>query len=132
VYAQTLPGVLALRDEVARLSPAQVQVVAKHNVWPLPWYFRRFKSVEWWTGVGANMRPAPVIVTEPEFESALAERIYAAAPPGERELYVPLLTKPIELRPGLLVQAYARKSLYDVYSASSKGHFSRQSKPQDQ
>jgi hypothetical protein len=55
-----------------------------------------------------------VIVVTPDMEPALVRRLYDLAPPGERELYVSIFERPVELRPGVELRGYAAKSLSDL------------------
>jgi len=118
VYAHTTRDVFEIRDAVNRVARANpegrdiaIQVVTGKNLWPLPWYLREFRHVEWWRRMGPGFRPAPVIVATPEMEPALIHEIYEAPPPGQRELYVPLFDREVELRPQVEVRGYVRASL---------------------
>jgi hypothetical protein len=94
-----------------------LQVVSRENLWPLPWYLRRFTGVEWWTGVADTAPLAPVVVATPDMEAALVRRIYDVPAPGERELFVPIFDVPVELRPGVELRGYAAASLWDSFRA---------------
>ncbi|MCH8219047.1 MAG: hypothetical protein IH892_19990, partial [Planctomycetes bacterium] len=48
-----------------------------------------------------------------EVEAQLVERLYERRPPGQRELYLPLFERTVQLRPGVELRAYIRKGLYD-------------------
>jgi hypothetical protein len=48
-------------------------------------------------------------------ESALVRRLYDLPPPGERELYVGIFEKPVELRPQVELRGYAAKTLWDDF-----------------
>jgi len=118
VYAQTGTDVFTIAgrlEELARAHPAgramPVQVVSGENVWPLPWYLRRFPAVQWWTGISDTAPVAPVVLLTPEMEPALVRRLYDLRPPDERELYVSIFDRPIELRPGVEIRGYAARSL---------------------
>lgn len=129
VYAHTGRDVFTIRDRIAGLAnsdPAgrnlRLQVISRANLWPLPWYLREFPHIEWWTRVGPNLQPAPVILASPDMEAALAEQIYRT-PPGERELYVAIFERYVELRPRVELRGYARKSVWDRYlqTTSARG-----------
>ena len=116
-YAHTLPDVYAVRDSVARLaaeSPkgrgAPIQVISGQNLWPLPWYLRSFRSVEWWRRPGPGFHPADIILLTPDMEPALAHELYEVPPPGSRELYLSIFDRPLELRPHVELRGYARAS----------------------
>jgi len=120
VYAHTGTDVFTivgrLRD-LARAHPdgtaMPVQVISRANLWPLPWYLRDFSRVAWWNGVSEHAEDAPVIVLTPDMEPALVRKLYELRPPGERELYVRLFERPVELRPQVEIRGYAAMSLWE-------------------
>jgi hypothetical protein len=93
----------------------RLQVISDQNVWPLPWYLRRFARVEWWTGVAPAADNAPVILTTPDMEPALVQRLYERPPPGQRELYVSIFPRRIELRPAVELRGYAANSVWEAH-----------------
>ncbi|HSD65085.1 MAG TPA: hypothetical protein VLF95_00205, partial [Vicinamibacteria bacterium] len=107
-----------LRD-LARVHPdgtaMPLQVISRENLWPLPWYLRGFTRVAWWNGVSEEAGNAPVVVLTPDMEPALVRRLYDRPPPGERELYVSIFERPVELRPRVELRGYAAKSLWDAF-----------------
>ena len=122
VYAHTGTDVFAIVDrlnELAQAHPAgtavPLQVVSRENLWPLPWYLRRFTRVEWWNGVSEPAKSAPVIVITPEMEDALVRKLYDLPPPGERELYVSAFERPMELRPRVELRGYAANGLWEAF-----------------
>jgi hypothetical protein len=122
VYAHTSRDVYEIVSAVeglARAHPAgramPVQVISSENVWPLPWYLRRFTGVAWWTGVSEAADNAPVILATPDMEPALVRRMYELPPPGQRELYVSVYPRPLDLRPAVEMRGYARNSLWEAH-----------------
>ncbi len=122
VYAQTgtdVFRVIARIEGLARAHPdgrsMPIQVISRQNLWPLPWYLRRFSSVSWWNGVSDEAKSAPVILATPDMEPALLRRLYELPPPGERELYVSIFERPVELRPQVELRGYAASSLWDDF-----------------
>ena len=122
VYAHTSTDVyeiVAAVEGLARAHPdgraLPVQVISNENVWPLPWYLRRFTKVAWWTGVSDAAGNAPVILATPDMEPALVRRMYELPPPGERELYVSIYPRPVDLRPAVEIRGYATQSLWDAH-----------------
>ena len=81
-----------------------------------PWYLRRFEDVRWETAPVNDGVHAPVILATPDMESAIREKLFEWRRPGERELYVPIFDRPVELRPQVEVRGYAAKTLWDVAS----------------
>jgi hypothetical protein len=122
VYGHTGDDVFAIARRVAELAEAHpdgasmpLQVVGRGNLWPLPWYLRRLSRVSWWNGVSDEAAVAPVVLVTPEMEPALVRRLYDVPPPGERELYVGIFERPVELRPQLELRGYAARSLWEAY-----------------
>jgi len=120
VYAHTGTGVFEIERRVSALAGAHpdgsrmpIEIISGGNLWPLPWYLRRFPSVRWETSPVNDGAHAPVILITPEMEGALTTKLYEWRRPGERDLYVPLFDAPIELRPQVEVRGYAAKGLWD-------------------
>jgi hypothetical protein len=120
VYAHTGTGVFEIARQVealARVHPQHesmpIEVISRENLWPLPWYLRRFSSVRWETAPVNDGVHAPVILATPEMEAAILGKLYEWRRPGERELYVPMFDGPVELRPQVEVRGYAAKTLWD-------------------
>ena len=121
VYAHTGTDVFVIvrrLEGLARAHPdglsVPLQVIGRENLWPLPWYLRRFTRVDWWNGVSETASSAPVIVSTPEMEAALVRRLYDLPPPGQRPLYVSVFDRPVELRPGVVLRAYATQALWEA------------------
>jgi uncharacterized protein (TIGR03663 family) len=121
VYAHTGPDVFAIDAKIAALAAASpagkalpVQIVTRENLWPLPWYLRRYPGVRWWNGVSDTAPSAPVILATPDMEPALLHKIYELPPPGQREMYVNMFDRYVELRPRVEVRGYIAKSLWDA------------------
>jgi len=120
VYAHTGTGVFEIRDRVAEFARAAEQhertpidVYTRENWWPLPWYFRQYPNVRWWRQVSIPGLAAPIVLVSPEMEPDLVRKLYEGPPPGERELYMNLFPREVELRPGIAVRGYVAKSLWD-------------------
>jgi len=88
VYAQTGPDLLRLVAAVENAAAAApekrnmlVEVVAPpEETWPLPWYFRRFGRVGYWTDPAAarrDVRPgqAGAVIASAAFADAVAEEL---------------------------------------------------------
>lgn len=124
VYAHTGPGIFTIAREVERLARAHpqhldmpVEVISGENLWPLPWYLRRFTAVRWETAPVNDGVHAPVILATPDMEAAVARKLYEWRRPGERELYIPIFQPAVELRPQVEVRGYTAKSLWDNAAA---------------
>jgi uncharacterized protein (TIGR03663 family) len=112
--------VVARIQDVAAVHPEgndmYIEVISpEHDYWPLPWYLREFSHVGWWGEVDMEVPAAPLIIAKPAVEPALLRKLYEVPPPGERDLYVPLLDSYAELRPTVEIRGYVVKSLWDQY-----------------
>jgi hypothetical protein len=67
---------------------------------------------------------APVIVTQPRLEPSLTEYLYELQPPGQRNLYVPVLGEQgnldWQLRLNVPRRLYARLDLWEEYQATGQ------------
>jgi predicted membrane-bound mannosyltransferase len=122
VYAHTGTDVFGIVRRVEALAGAHpdgnsmpVQIISSENLWPLPWYLRRLTGVRWSTAVLDRVPSAPLILITPDMETALTRKLYELPPPGQRELYMNIFDRRIQLRPGVEVCGYAAKSLWDEY-----------------
>jgi len=121
VYAQTSKDIFTIVQKLELLAstyPAgraeiPIAIVSKENLWPLPWYLRHFHRVQWWNGVSDTAPLAPVYVITPDMEPALTRRLYEIPPPGQRDLYMNLFDRPVELRPGVELRGYAQLSVWE-------------------
>jgi uncharacterized protein (TIGR03663 family) len=120
VYAHTGTGVFEIARRVEALSRVHpqgtampIEVISGENLWPLPWYLRRFTAVRWETAPVNDGVHAPVILATPDMEGAIGRKLYEWRRTGERELYVPIFDAAVELRPQVEVRGYAAKSLWD-------------------
>jgi uncharacterized protein (TIGR03663 family) len=136
VYAHTgmdvFPIAARLRD-LARAHPAgsamPLQIISRENLWPLPWYLRGLTGIGWWNGVSDDAPNAPVIVVTPEMEPDLVRKLYDLPPPGERELYMSIFERPVELRPGVELRGYATKTLWDAFRRLGADAAAAETKP---
>ena len=122
VYAHTGADVFEIVGRVKDLSRAHpdgssmaVQVISGQNLWPLSFYLRAMPRVAWSKGVAPSAPNAPVILLTPDMEPALVTKLYDLPPPGERELYVGIFARPVELRPQVEVRGYATGHLWEDY-----------------
>ncbi len=122
VYAHTGTDVFEIVGRLKDLARAHpdgssmpVQIISRENLWPLPWYLRGLPRVEWWHGVPESATNAPVILVTPDLEPALVRKLYDLPPPGQRELYVSIFERPVELRPQVALRGYAASRLWADY-----------------
>lgn len=122
VYAHTGTDVFEIVGRLKDLARAHpdgssmpVQIISRENLWPLPWYLRGQPRVEWWNGVPESAPSAPVILVAPDMEPALVRKLYDLPPPGERELYVSIFERPVELRPRVELRGYAQNGLWEEF-----------------
>jgi uncharacterized protein (TIGR03663 family) len=112
VYAQTSPDLVKLVQKIealSRQSPAGRDMVVKvmspnNDYWPLPWYFRGFSHVGWWSAIPADPY-APVMVVSSQFEAAFDER------PEKTHL----MAGYFQLRPQVFLELYVETGLWRAY-----------------
>jgi uncharacterized protein (TIGR03663 family) len=117
VYAQTSPGFLKLVrrvEDLAAVHPDRKKMLIKviagpYETWPLPWYFRRFDRVGYWTdGAGAGpLEDAPVAITDSE-QAGRLESVFVQS--FQSEYY--------ELRPNVFLVLHVRADLWEEYLKS--------------
>jgi hypothetical protein len=122
VYAHTGTDVFEIVGRLKDLARAHpdgssmpVQIISRENLWPLPFYLRGLSRIAWWNGVSESAPNAPVILVAPDMEPALVRKLYDLPPPGERELYVSIFERPVELRPRVELRGYAANGLWEDY-----------------
>jgi uncharacterized protein (TIGR03663 family) len=123
VYAHPTKDVLTIArrvEEVSRAYPAGREMpiwvlCPQGDYWPLPWYLRSFKNVGYYNDVNEILLPAPVVIASAGFQDRLIGRLFDISPAGEKNLYVPLFDKGIELRPQVELRGYVTKDLWDQY-----------------
>jgi uncharacterized protein (TIGR03663 family) len=126
VYAHPTKDVLTIArriDDISSASPAgrdmPVLVVCPDgDYWPLPWYLRSFKNVGYYNDVNEIRSPAPIVIASAGFQDRLIGRLFDIVPAGEKNLYVPLFDKGIELRPQVELRGYVTKDLWDQWQSS--------------
>jgi uncharacterized protein (TIGR03663 family) len=135
VYAHPTTDVFTITERVEELAKVhpdghamQIQVICPGgDYWPLPWYFRHFEKVWWWSEINTNVMPAPVILASASMEPKLPEYFYLP-PPGQKNLYIPLFDTYLELRPQIELRGYVTKDLSDSYHQYQSDKESSQSK----
>jgi predicted membrane-bound mannosyltransferase len=135
VYAHPTTDVFTITERVEELAKVHpdghamlIQVICPGgDYWPLPWYFRHFEKVLWWTDIDKNVMPAPVIIASASMEPKLPEYFYLP-PPGQKNLYIPLFDTYLELRPQIELRGYVTKDLSDSYHRYQSEKKSSQSK----
>jgi len=128
VYAHTTTDIFKIVDnvkDVARCVDAgndiHIEVICPgYDYWPLPWYFREFENLALYSGVDYTAPAAPIIIVSPTAETDLIKKLYKLPPPGQRELYIPLFETDMQLRPGVPLRAYIKKSLWDKYAQQKR------------
>jgi uncharacterized protein (TIGR03663 family) len=130
VYAHPTKDVLTIArrvDEVSRAYPTgremPVMVVCSDSdYWPLPWYLRSFKNVGFCNDVNEIRFPAPIVIASANLQDGLISRLFDISPAGQKNLYVPLFEKSIELRPQVELRGYITKDLWDDWQSSMSGN----------
>lgn len=122
VYGQTGPDMYQMAARVEQVAAAHpegknlyIQVIAaQDDYWPWPWYLRAFDRVGYFNRVDPGLPMAPLILANAEMESEIVKQLYEIAPPGRREMYLPLFQTPVYLRAGVEWKGYIRKDLWDL------------------
>lgn len=121
VYAHTSTDVFQLTEAVnkaavawdeSREMPVYV-IAADSDYWPLPWYLRNHTQVGYWSQVDPSVCNIPVILANARLEQELLGVLYSVPKPGQKNLYVPLFEKKLQLRPGVEWRGYIRQDLWD-------------------
>ncbi|MCF7976283.1 MAG: TIGR03663 family protein [Phycisphaerae bacterium] len=116
VYGHTHKDIFALSDELHALvrhapqgrKPVIQVVCPGKDYWPLPWYLRDYGEVGYWSAVDMNEPLGDIIVFQRPVEADIMTLL------SKHELYVRLFKEPMLLRPGVPLEAYVRKSLWDA------------------
>ena len=112
VYSHTSTNLLRLLPQVRDLQKTapdgafNVLVVNRDAGWPLPWYWRDIKSVQYTTTIPDTV-DARVIIAEPEMKTAL-EAKFAGKTYTSPDLF--------GLRPGVMLNLWVEQSLWDRHS----------------
>jgi len=126
VYAHSTTDVFQIAErveQIAQVHPAgysmHIEVICPNDdYWPLPWYLRRFANVGWYGKVDNSAPIAPLIIASPAVEVALSRKMYEIAPPGARNLYVPMFDTCLELRPTVEITGFVTKDLWDKFQVA--------------
>jgi predicted membrane-bound mannosyltransferase len=126
VYAHPTKDVLTIAGRIDDISVAYpagrdmpvLVVCPGGDYWPLPWYLRSFKNVGYYNDVNEIRSPAPVVIASAGFQDQLISRLFDISPAGQKNLYVPLFDKGIELRPQVELRGYVTKDLWDQWQSS--------------
>ncbi len=120
VYAQTSRDFLRLVDSVQSITEVSldgrnllIKVIAPpEQTWPLPWYFRKFKRVGYWTAVddAEALTETPVIISS----AAYADEIDSRLGDGFQSAFY-------GLRPEVVLMLSIRRDLWNEFVKSRKG-----------
>lgn len=120
VYAHTGYDIYKISEtvlEVASLAENRqqfaVQVFFPNNYWPLPWYLRHIERTGFARKVLMDSAPAPVILADPKLEPQVLRMMFENPPPGQKEIYMPMFDEYVEIRPGVPINGYVVKHLWD-------------------
>jgi len=128
VYAHTTSDVPLLAEEIKQIAALHPDGTAMHvqvicpddDHWPLPWYLREFRRVDWYPGIPGG-RAAPVIITRPELDRAVLQYVYVDQPPGQRplrDLFRKESGEPWQLRPHVPLLVLVRLDLLQKYRSA--------------
>jgi uncharacterized protein (TIGR03663 family) len=130
VYAHTHRDVLDVVHEVQALAKVPNADKGKNTIhvicpgddcWPLPWYLRNFSTdlgeIGYWSQVDFNEAPGDIILFQPPVEADIVTLLFEKTKLEDRELYMSLFNRLIQLRPGVELRAYVRKGLWELADA---------------
>ena len=111
VYAQTSPDLLNLVSRVealAKVHPQGSQMLVKvmaadSDYWPLPWYLRNLKQIDWWDQIPA----APVMIVSANLHAGL----------DEKKTHV--MVGYFQLRPQVFLELYVDLKLWQAWLAQN-------------
>jgi uncharacterized protein (TIGR03663 family) len=111
VYAQTSPDLLNLVRRVEALAQVHPQgrqmlvkvMAADGDYWPLPWYLRNLKQIDWWDQVPL----APVMIVSASLHAGL----------DEKKTHV--MVGYFQLRPQVFLELYVDLKLWQAYLAKN-------------
>lgn len=116
VYSHTSSNLLRLLPmvrELRKIAPDDafdVLVVHRDAGWPLPWYWRDIKSVRYATTLPETI-DARVIIAEIDMQAAVDQKLTGKS-------YT--VQGPFGLRPGVMLNVWIEKSLWDRYELRKK------------
>ena len=89
------------------------------DYWPFPWYLRDKDNVAYWNHVPRDVGLASIILISSDLTDNLAKIIYENVEPGLSSLFIPLFEEMLVLRPGIEINVYVKKDVYDLYERLS-------------
>lgn len=110
VYSQTLPNILELVHRVQAVSlvdPQKDAMLIKvmepdGDIWPLPWYLRRFNHAGWWTKIPDDPY-APVMIVSTKLQAELdAKKTH-------------IMVGIFQMRPQVFFELYVEKNLWTAH-----------------
>jgi uncharacterized protein (TIGR03663 family) len=119
VYAHPTRDIIEVANrvkEIALTTPQgynlYIEVICTDNdYWPLPWYLRFFNNVGWWDKVDYKVPAAPIIIATADLENDILKLLYEVPPAGKRNLYVPLFSRDMYLRPNIKLLGFVEQEL---------------------
>jgi predicted membrane-bound mannosyltransferase len=85
------------------------------DYWPLPWYLRAYSNVGYFNQFDFDLPAGALIVTMPALEPDLIKKLYDIPPPGHRDMYIPFFDNGVWLRPGVEIDLFVRKDVWDEW-----------------
>jgi len=127
VYAHTDKDFYRLVDGIKNVTSywpegknTYIEVVCPgSDYWPLPWYLRDFAQVGYSDHFDFSLPAGALIVSMPEMETDLLKKLYDIPPPGQRNMYIPFFDHGVWLRPGVEIDLYVRKDVWDEWYRQS-------------
>ncbi|MBK7106972.1 MAG: TIGR03663 family protein [Ignavibacteriae bacterium] len=129
-YSQPTPDVISASENIIKVAESDstninifVNVISKNNdYWPLPWYLRKIKNIAWNENVPNDIHHFEIIITTPDFEEEIINKLYSLPEPGKINLYVPLFNDYTTIRPNVEIIGIVRNSLHEKYLRTLNNH----------
>jgi len=123
-YSQPTDQIYELTNKVDKLinfkKDILINVIAEDNqYWPLPWYLRRATNISWNDSPKSDIHKFEIIIAEPKYVEQITNLLYKIPKPGEMDLYVPLLEKDSQIRPGKYFSSYIKSDLFEEYLSTN-------------
>jgi uncharacterized protein (TIGR03663 family) len=127
VYAHTDKDIYRLIENIDQITShwaegknTYIEVVCPgSDYWPLPWYLRSYKNVGYFSEFDQTLPAGALILSMPALESDLLKKLYETPPPGQRNMYIPHFEHGVRLRPGIEMDLYVRKDVWDEWYRNS-------------
>lgn len=119
-YSQPTKEIFLLTDELNKIinydQKLKICIIADNNqYWPLPWYLRKAENTAWHSAPSDDLYTFDVIISEPKYLDKITDILFNLPEQGKIDLYVPIIKKDIQIRPGKYFTCYIKNDIYLEY-----------------